>query len=46
MVKGLIGGMLFAEDFVGVSDSKESLLILDIVTVVNADYKLMSVKVQ
>ena len=41
------GGMLFADDFVGVSDSKESLqkliytCILYIVTVVNGDYELM-----
>ena len=39
------GGMLFADDFVGVSDSKESLqkliYMLYIVTVVNGDYELM-----
>ena len=35
------GGMLFADDFVGVSDSKESLQKLIDVTVVNGDYELM-----
>ena len=36
-----VRGMLFADDFVGISDSKESLLKLYIVTVVNGDYKQM-----
>ena len=37
-----VGGMLFADDFVGISDSKESLQkLLDIFTVVNGDYKQM-----
>ena len=44
------GGMLFADDFVGVSDSKESLqkliYMLYIVTVVNGDYELMWLRVQ
>ena len=39
------GGMLFADDFIGVSDSKESLQklidVVYIVTVVNGDYELM-----
>ena len=34
------GGMLFADDFVGVSDLKERCCIY-IVTVVNGDYELM-----
>ena len=36
-----VGGMLFADDFVGISDSKESLQKLYIVTVVNGVYKQM-----
>ena len=41
--------MLFADDFVGISDSKESLQKLlgdDIVTIVNGDYEQMWVRVQ
>ena len=39
-----VGGMLFADDFVGVSDKKKagrSLLMLYRATVINGDYELM-----
>ena len=40
-----VGGMLFADDFVGISNSKESLqnllAVVYVVTVVNGDYEQM-----